>query len=202
MEYNISFLIAALIFLLLQLYHFMLQRRLEDVNSRVFQFFLLVGIEDISLDIICTLLIQAERPDFAPLVRILITIFYLMQVSIPYAFMCYVISLREGTIARMRQIMMQWITPAAIMAILVVSNLWHGLLFTIDDECNYIHGIGYMWMFYYVFVYVVFAAINSIIHYKEIGWKKIGVIWEFLLVTSICVSIQALNSELLMLLLE
>lgn len=198
MEYNISFLIAALIFLLLQLYHFMLQRRLEDINSRVFQFFILVGIGDISLDIICTLLISAKRPEFASIVRILITIFYLMQVLIPYAFMCYVISLREGTIAHMREIMLRWIAPAAVMAILVITNLGHGLLFTIDNQCVYIHGVGYMWMFYYVFVYVVLAAINSFIHYKEIGWRKIGVICEFLLVASVCVTIQALNSELLM----
>ena len=112
MEYNISFLVAALVFLLLQLYHFLLQRRLEDINNRIFQFFLCTGIIDISLDILCTLLVQSQKTEYAEITRILLTLFYLMQVMIPYAFMCYVISLRDGTVVHMRYIMRRWMAPA------------------------------------------------------------------------------------------
>lgn len=94
-ECNISFLIAALVFLLLQFYHFMLQRRLDDIKNRVFRFFFLIGIGDILLDLICTLLIAQEKAEYAPVVRVLITIFYLAQVLVPYAFAGYVIALRE-----------------------------------------------------------------------------------------------------------
>lgn len=198
MEYNISFLVAALVFLLLQLYHFMLQRRLEDINNRIFQFFLCVGIIDISLDIFCTLLIQSEKTEYVVLTRMLLTIFYLMQVLIPYAFMCYVTSMREGTVAHIKQIMRRWIAPPVIMGILVIVNFWSGILFSVDNKCHYIHGIGYMWMFYYVFLYVIFAFIDCVIHYREIGWRKIGIICEFLLAASICVAVQIFHEDLLM----
>ena len=198
MEYNISFLVAALVFLLLQLYHFLLQRRLEDINNRIFQFFLCTGIIDISLDILCTLLVQSQKTEYAEITRILLTLFYLMQVMIPYAFMCYVISLRDGTVVHMRYIMRRWMAPALIMTILVITNYWSGILFSVDENCQYIHGVGYMWMFYYVFIYVVCAFINSLTHYKEIGWRKVGIICEFLVAASICVAVQIFNDELLM----
>lgn len=196
-ECNISFLIAALVFLLLQFYHFMLQRRLDDIKNRVFRFFFLIGIGDILLDLICTLLIAQEKAEYAPVVRVLITILYLAQVLVPYAFAGYVIALREE-LPHIKESLIRWGIPALIMVLVVISNPLHGLLFTIDDKCCYIHGVGYMWMFYYVFVYILFAVIHCILRYKEIGWKKIGVICEFLVVASVCVSIQALNEKLLM----
>ena len=197
MEQNISFLIAALVFLLLQFYHFVLQRRLEDLKNRIFRFFFLIGIGDILLDLICTLLIAQQKAEYATIVRVLITVFYLAQVLVPYAFAGYVLALR-AEVSFIRRSLMRWGIPAFVMALLVVTNPWHGLLFTIDDQCRYIHGIGYMWMYYYVFVYVLFAVLHCIICYKEIGWKKIGIICEFLIVAATCVSIQAVNEKLLM----
>ena len=47
MDYNMDFLIAALIFLLLILYHFLRQRKAGQANSRAFLFFMAVGIADI-----------------------------------------------------------------------------------------------------------------------------------------------------------
>lgn len=197
MKYNISFLIAALIFMLLQFYHFMLQHRLEDIKNRVFRCFFLIGISDVALDITCTLLIETENVKYIGLLKGLLTIFYLIQVLIPYVFTYYVFSLIENSSFIWGK-RIYWSLPAIIMALLVVSNLFHKLLFTIDDKCHYIHGVGYMWMFYYVFVYIVLIVIHCAIHYKEIEWQKISIICEFMIVAFFCVTIQAWNDQLLM----
>ena len=61
MVYNMDFLIAALVFLSLILFHFMSQKRLENATSSIFRIFIVIGILDVLLDIFCTVLISWER---------------------------------------------------------------------------------------------------------------------------------------------
>ena len=44
MTYNIDFLIAAMVILLLVLWYFLGQKRAEDLNNQVFLFFAIIGI--------------------------------------------------------------------------------------------------------------------------------------------------------------
>lgn len=86
-NYNMSFLISALVFLVLLFYHFVCEKRLEDVNSQIFRLFILVGIADVLFDIICTVLIMKESDALAGVMQLAMTIFYFMQVLFPYAFL-------------------------------------------------------------------------------------------------------------------
>ena len=47
MIYNIDFLISAMVILLLILWHFLGQKRAEDLNNRVFLFFAILGSMDV-----------------------------------------------------------------------------------------------------------------------------------------------------------
>ena len=47
MTYNIDFLIAAMVILLLVLWYFLGQKRAEDLNNQVFLFFAVIGILDV-----------------------------------------------------------------------------------------------------------------------------------------------------------
>ena len=47
MIYNMDFLISAMIILLLILWHFLGQKRAEDLNNQVFLFFAIIGILDV-----------------------------------------------------------------------------------------------------------------------------------------------------------
>ena len=47
MIYNIDFLISAMVILLLILWHFLGQKRAEDMNNRVFLFFAVLGTADV-----------------------------------------------------------------------------------------------------------------------------------------------------------
>ena len=62
MMYNADFLIAAVVILLLVLRNFLDQKRAEDLNSRIFLFFAVIGI----LDVIAQLLYNFRRWGFWP----------------------------------------------------------------------------------------------------------------------------------------
>ena len=47
MIYNMDFLISAMVILLLILWHFLGQKRAEDLNNRVFLFFAVLGMADV-----------------------------------------------------------------------------------------------------------------------------------------------------------
>ena len=50
MIYNIDFLIAAIVILLLILWYFLGQKRAEDLNNQVFLFFAVLGVLDVIAD--------------------------------------------------------------------------------------------------------------------------------------------------------
>ena len=50
--YNIDFLIAAMIILLLILYHFLRQRRAKDLNNQVFLLFAVLGTMDVAAELL------------------------------------------------------------------------------------------------------------------------------------------------------
>ena len=52
MMYNADFLIAAVVILLLVLRNFLDQKRAEDLNSRVFLFFVVIGILDVIAELV------------------------------------------------------------------------------------------------------------------------------------------------------
>ena len=52
MMYNADFLIAAVVILLLVLRNFLGQKRAEDLNSRVFLFFAVIGILDVIAELV------------------------------------------------------------------------------------------------------------------------------------------------------
>ena len=60
MMYNADFLIAAVVILLLVLRNFLDQKRAEDLNSRVFLFFAVIGILDVIAELVSNYYITSE----------------------------------------------------------------------------------------------------------------------------------------------
>lgn len=198
MIYNIDFLIAALVFLLLIFYHFLSQRRVHNASNRVFTFFIVIGISDIVFDLLCTVLISLERPELAGITNITLTVLYLMQATVPYAMFCYTQTLRSGTEEKLKKIMALWGIPFFILICLILINMKYGLLFYFDEMGIYMRGPLYMLMYYYALAFVVVIAVCSVVYYKELGRKKFTVIWEFLIIAGTCVVIQAYSNDFLM----
>lgn len=196
--YNMDFLISSFIILLLLLYHFINQKKPLIINTKIFQMFILLGITDVAFDIISTIMISYGNEETAGLIMLTVTILYMLQVLVPYAFLCYIKSLRVESEKKMRKILKIWAIPAGIMELLVIGNIWSGIFFRVDASGQYIRGEFYLWMYYYVFVIVVFAAVDGIIHWKKLGVRKLAVICEFMIIAVICVAIQAWHNDLLM----
>lgn len=192
MTYNLDFLLSSLIFLLLLLYHFLNRRSLDDSNSRLFRLFILIGITDIAFDIITTLLTEYKIAGFATLTFVMLTIFYMLQVIVPYALFIYSRTLLVTTSPADKKISLILSLPAVLAAAMVMFNCRSGILFTVDYLGNYIHGPLYLVMYIYAGIYVLIILILSILTYHRLGSSNFRVICEFIIIMGICVMIQAI----------
>ena len=79
MIYNMDFLISAMVILLLILWHFLGQKRAEDLNNRVFLFFAVLGTADVVAEFFTNYYITSYNSDMENAAVIVTTIFYLLQ---------------------------------------------------------------------------------------------------------------------------
>ncbi len=84
-----------------------------------------------------------------------------------------------------------WLVIPVLLLILIITNIWNGLIFYIDSNGVYCHGPLYMLMYYYALAYAGGVAILTVIHRKELSDKDVAVLWEFLLIEAGSVIIQA-----------
>lgn len=192
MIYNLDFILSSLIFLLLILYHFLNRRSLDDSNSRLFRLFIFIGITDIVFDIITTLLTEYKTPEFATLTLVMMTIFYLLQVIVPYALFIYSRTLLIITSEIDKKVSLILSLPAVFTAAMVIFNYKSGIFFTVDHMGNYIHGSLYLGMYIYAGAYALIILITSILTYKRLGSQNFRIICEFIIIMGACVVIQAI----------
>lgn len=97
MRYNMDFLVAALIFLIVLWHHFMKQRQYAgNKTEKTFQIFMMLGIGDILLDMVSTVVIDNSRPEFARMLYVILLLFYLCQLLIPPVLYLYTLALAGG----------------------------------------------------------------------------------------------------------
>ena len=198
MVYNMDFLISSLIFLLLILLHFLGERKLDDYNSRSFLIFALIGLADVFFDILCTILISADEYALLGVTKVCMTILYMLQVVVPFALLFYTQSLRNCSIDKKKRFLKFWMIPTIIMLLAVFLNNWYGYFFYFDQAGRYIRGTLYLAMYAYAGVITFVIAYSSFKFYKELGARKFGTLWEFLLIMGISVAIQARFNDILM----
>lgn len=190
--YNLDYLIAGLILLLFILFHSQHQQKLDSENNRIFHFFIIMAILDLSFDLICTLLIAAENAELASLTRILLTFFYTLQLTLPISLVYYAQTLRETSLSKIKKEMRIWIIIPLGMLFMVIANYWNGLLFSVDSQGEYRHGPLYLLMYDYALLYAGGLAVLILFHGKELTKKSTVILWEFLFIEVCCVMIQAL----------
>lgn len=197
-RYNLDFLIAALILLVLLWLYSQRKKKLEDINSMIFRCFILVGMADVLLDLTCTAIILKQDTSLNAILGICLHLFYLIQMTFPYAFLGYVQSLRTGIDVRIRKVMCLAAVPFAVMILLVLTNPWHEMLFYFDEMGQYTWGPWYMASYVYVLLYILYAVADSIVYRRQLGERKLRIIWSFLAVTGTCIAVQAFYPVLLM----
>lgn len=190
--YNLDFLIAGFVLLLLVLYHFQRQKKLDDKSARIFYFFVTIALWDVGFDLLCTVLIVAQNANLVTLTKMALTFFYILQLMLPVALIYYAQTLREAPIQKIKREMRFWGIIPTCMLFIVIINYWSELLFAVDINGVYRRGPLYMLMYDYALLYAGGLAVLILLHGKELNKRNVAILWEFLLIEGSCVLIQAL----------
>ncbi len=200
MKYNFDFLIAALIFLFFIFIHFIKGKgKLSATNNIVTMYFLILGMADIVFDIVTSLLVVEPREELRVVTIICFTVFFFMQVLFPLSIYIYSVSLRNDAMWKELQHSVRYAAiPSLAMMLVVLTNPLTGLIFTITESGEYVHGPLYMASYLCAFLYMLLIAIELVIHRREYGKKRCAVIAEYLFICVVTVAIQAVWNHLLM----
>ena len=197
MMYNADFLIAAVVILLLVLRNFLDQKRAEDLNSRVFLFFAVIGILDVIAELVSNYYITSGDGDFGLAAVVTTTIFYLFQALLPYALLCYITTLHDNKLISVKKMLLAGLATI-LLASIVLTNPFTEKLFYFDVSAGYVEGPWYRLMYYSALFHLAVILILVISWRKEFGPQKIKVILVILILCGCGGVIQLLHYPLLM----
>lgn len=98
MVYNMDFLMAAMVIMLLILWYFLGQKRADDLNTRVFFFFAVIGSLDVAFELLSTCFITSGSREIKTVALFVTTIFYMLQALLPVTIICYIQTLHDNKI--------------------------------------------------------------------------------------------------------
>ena len=197
MMYNADFLIAAVVILLLVLRNFLDQKRAEDLNSRVFLFFAVIGILDVIAELVSNYYITSGDGDFGLAAVVTTTIFYLFQALLPYALLCYIMTLHDNKLISVKKMLLAGLATI-LLASIVLTNPFTEKLFYFDVSAGYVEGPWYRLMYYSALFHLAVILILVISWRKEFGPQKTKVKLDVLILCGCGVVIQLLHYPLLM----
>ena len=197
MMYNADFLIAAVVILLLVLRNFLDQKRAEDLNSRVFLFFVVIGILDVIAELVSNYYITSGDGDFGLASVVTTTIFYLFQALLPYTLLCYIMTLHDNKLISVKKMLLAGLATILLTSI-VLTNPFTEKLFYFDVSAGYVEGPWYRLIYYSALFHLAVILILVISWRKEFGPQKIKVILVILILCGCGGVIQLLHYSLLM----
>ena len=196
MTYNMDFLIAAMVILLLILWYFWGQKRAENLNNQVFFFGTVLGIMDVTAELISTYYITSGRGKFGIMALLTTTVFYLLQALLPYTWICYIQTLHEKKIISPKKMLLSGVPTFCLISV-ILTNPFTEKLFYFDLSAGYIKGPWYMLMYYSALGHFVAAFILILIWKEELGSRKVKILLEILIIVVGGVVIQLLYHPLL-----
>ena len=196
MTYNIDFLIAAMVILLLVLWYFLGQKRAEDLNNQVFLFFAVIGILDVVAELASNYYISFPNSNCEIAAMLATTIFYLLQALLPFTVICYIQTLHDNKIISAKKMFLSGV-PTFILMGMILTNPFTEKLFYFDIPAGYMKGPWYMLMYYSALCHMAAALILIVIWRKKLGYRKVKVLLEILLISGAGVVIQLLYHPLL-----
>ena len=196
MTYNIDFLIAAMVILLLVLWYFLGQKRAEDLNNQVFLFFAIIGILDVVAELASNYYISFPNSNCEIAAMLATTIFYLLQALLPFTVICYIQTLHDNKIISAKKMFLSGV-PTFILMGMILTNPFTEKLFYFDIPAGYMQGPWYMLMYYSALCHMAAALILIVIWRKKLGYQKVKSLLEILLISGAGVVIQLLYHPLL-----
>ena len=197
MVYNTDFLVAALIFLLIILYHFVKNRALDLENNRMFLWLVVTGIAAIVFDVICANLVSWRKPELVGLFWLCYTVQYTLQILVPHMLLCYVRSFLPPT-AEHKRIRLGLNAFLAVLILMIFWNRWCGIFFGVEDTGDFYRGPVYGFAYVVTSGYMIAVAASSVIHVKELNRKRATAIWGLLLLAVVMYICQIYNPRVLL----
>ncbi|MBE6989093.1 MAG: bifunctional diguanylate cyclase/phosphodiesterase [Ruminococcaceae bacterium] len=189
MHYNINYEVCALIFLIVVSIDFLGKRRLPTRTNKFFEAFILIGILDISLDLITAYTTEYSQNVPVCLNFILLTIFYMMQICLIAMLMLYTFALAEQFTKDNAPKLVVLMIPAAIFALLNLFNIFTGHIFTIT-ETDFIHGPLFFLIYVTTLFYLVMVTIYTHRFRAKLRPIEVRTIYAFVFFILLTVGIQ------------
>lgn len=197
MVYNMDFLIAAMVILLLILWNFLGQKRADDLNNQIFLFFAVLGILDVAAELLSNYYISSGGGDFGLAAMLTTTVFYLFQALLPFTLICYIVTLHDNKMISAKKMLLPAL-PTFFLIGLVLLNPFTEKLFYFDLTEGYVEGSWYKLMYYSALGHMAAAFILIISWSRRMGYRKTMVLLEILVISGSGVVIQFLDHSLLM----
>ena len=138
MNYNINFQIAALIIVILLLYHFLTQKKLYNINARTFTYVLVLGGLYILLDLLSTLVFMNYRAEYETAILLVITIACLFDVMLPYILYCCVCIISGEKQRKISGTSAVCTAITVVMLLLIMGNIKSGWFFYFDESGTFV----------------------------------------------------------------
>ena len=197
MVYNMDFLIAAMVILLLILWNSLGQKRADDLNNQIFLFFAVLGILDVAAELLSNYYISSGGGDFGLAAMLTTTVFYLFQALLPFTLICYIVTLHDNKMISAKKMLLPAL-PTFFLIGLVLLNPFTEKLFYFDLTEGYVEGSWYKLMYYSALGHMAAAFILIISWSRRMGYRKTMVLLEILVISGSGVVIQFLDHSLLM----
>lgn len=197
-QYNMDFLIAGCVFLMVLLVHFIRMDQLNGISGRMFRVFIVEGVVTILADIISTALCGQRNPAYSTLIMATTTIVYGLEILVIFTFYVFIQELRCCDQEIKKRNITIAVIPVMVMEILVVSNLYFHQFFYCNSQGEYLYGPWYLLIYVYTMAFVVIAIWNCIIHGSEYEKNELRAVWEFIVIGFVCTAIEAVHHELLL----
>lgn len=197
-QYNMDFLIAGLVFLIVLLVHFVRYEQLNGISGKLFWIFILEGTFAILADMVATVLCSQRNPEYNGIIIATTAVVYILEILVVFTFYIYTQVLRSCDHKVKKRNILLSLIPVTIMIILVLSNIFFHQFFYCNSRGEYLYGPWYLLIYVYTMLFVVIAIWNCVFHGDEYQKKELQAVWEFILIGFVCAAIESVHHELLL----
>ncbi|MBQ6933673.1 MAG: bifunctional diguanylate cyclase/phosphodiesterase [Clostridia bacterium] len=189
MHYNINYEICALVFLFIVCIDFLGKRRLPTRTNKFFEAFIIIGIIDISLDLITAYTVEFPQSVPVCLNFLLLTAFYMMQICLIAMLMLYTFALAGQFVIENKKTIILLMIPAAIFALLNFFNIFTGHIFTITEN-EFVHGPLFILLYVTTLFYLIMVMIYTHRFKHNLRPVELRTVYVFVIFIFLTVGIQ------------
>ena len=175
---------------MLILWQFYSRKKPDDYNNKAFSVLVIITLMNALFEMLSICFVSAKINAIISL-----TTFYVFQVLLSFAIVCYIRTLRENKIISISETLLLGI-PTMILLAIVLTNPFTWLLFYFNPSLGYVKGPWYMIMYYGAFFHIVLGCLMTFRWRKIFGKRKIFALFEFLILSGLGILVQSVNQSL------